>query len=249
MNKNILPTNNPEWGFYGTIKDRDLDVEDEWNKAFEYILNKKFKVNGRPLTPIQVRDFLDAKSGRHIADQVINGLTIDQIDKKWPLDKSFWMRKELSEARTYEVTISTDGDNTQADIQQAFTTEVSRQATAAQQEYLAALVGGAVDEGYKNVREGDCDCDDPDDCECGEDDDDEDLDEATFKKMDAKQFTDLAVFKSFAASYQKDVDGIEVKRQQLAGVWKWFVYKDTDVIGTFDEGTGRGYIMAMVEGK
>ena len=154
-------------------------------------------------------------------------------------------------SKTYEVSISTDGDNIQADIQQALTTEVSRQATVAQQEYLAALVGGVVDEKCKKMKEGECDCDDPDDCECGEDggDDDEDLDEATFKKMDAKQFTDLAVFKSFVASYQKDVDGIEVKRQQLAGVWKWFVYKDTDVIGTFDEGTGRGYIMAMVEGK
>lgn len=155
-------------------------------------------------------------------------------------------------SKTYEVTIRTGGDNTQVDIQQALTTEVSRQATVAQQEYLAALVGGVVDEKCKKMKEGECDCDDPDDCECGEDEeeyDDEDLDEATFKKMDAKQFTDLAVFKSFVASYQKDVDGIEVKRQQLAGVWKWFVYKDTDVIGTFDEGTGRGYIMAMVEGK
>ena len=225
-------------------------------------------------------------------------------------------------SKTYEVTISTGGDNTQVDIQQALTTEVSRQATAAQQEYLAALVGGVVDERCKKMKEGECDCDDPDDCDC--DDDGEDLDEAsklwyigrrsnpqldkpyyvrfgrlsksevkkkeasaygsmsltaytsledyeqaykdledngfrvttrdgiteaTFKKMDAKQFTDLTAFKTFVASYQKDVDGIEVKRQQLAGVWKWFVYKDTDVIGTFDEGTGRGYIMAMVEGK
>lgn len=152
-------------------------------------------------------------------------------------------------SKTYEVSISTDGDNTQVDIQQALTTEVSRQATAAQQEYLAALVGGVVDEKCKKMKEGECDCDDPDDCECGEDDDgdDEDLDEATFKKMDAKQFTDLTAFKSFIASYQKDVDGVEVKRQQLAGTWKWFVYKGVDVIGTFDEDSGKGYVMAVVE--
>ena len=152
-------------------------------------------------------------------------------------------------SKTYEVTISTGGDNTQVDIQQALTTEVSRQATVAQQEYLAALVGGVVDERCKKMKEGECDCDDPDNCECDDDEDedeDDDLDEATFKKMDAKQFTDLAVFKSFVASYQKDVDGIEVKRQQLAGVWKWFAYKGADVIGTFDEESGRGYVMAVV---
>ena len=149
-------------------------------------------------------------------------------------------------SKTYEVSVSTGGDNTQTDIQKALTTEVSRQATIAQQEYLAALVGGAVDESCKNMKEGDCDCEDPDDCECDEDDEDGDLDEATFKKMDAKQFTDLTAFKTFVASYQKDIDGVEVKRQQLAGTWKWFVYKDADVIGTFDEESGRGYVMAVV---
>lgn len=152
-------------------------------------------------------------------------------------------------SKTYEVSISTDGDNTQTDIQQALTDEVSRQATIAQQEYLAALVGGVAVESCKNVKEDDCDCDDPDNCECDDDDDDDedgDLDEATFKKMDAKQFTDLTAFKTFVASYQKDIDGVEVKRQQLAGTWKWFAYKDADVIGTFDEESGRGYVMAVV---
>lgn len=223
-------------------------------------------------------------------------------------------------SKTYEVSISTDGDNTQTDIQQALTTEVSRQATAAQQEYLAALVGGVVDESCKNVREDDCDCDDPDNCECGKNDSTEDdldeavkmwyigrrynpqlskpyyvrfgrlsksevkekeasygsmsltaytsledyeaaykdletkgfrvtksvnITEAAFKKMDAKQFTDLTAFKTFVASYQKDIDGVEVKRQQLAGTWKWFAYKGADVIGTFDEESGRGYVMAV----
>lgn len=83
-------------------------------------------------------------------------------------------------SKIYEVSISTDGYNTQTDIQQALTDEVSRQATIAQQEYLAALVGGVVDEKCKKMKEGDCDCDDPDNCECDEDDEDDedgDLDE------------------------------------------------------------------------
>ena len=147
-------------------------------------------------------------------------------------------------SKIYEVSISTGGDNTQTDIQQALTTEVSRQATIAQQEYLAALVGGVAVESCKNVKEDDCDCDDPDNCECDEDDD---LDEATSPKRKVKQFTDLSAFKTFIASYQKNVDGVEVKRQQLAGNWKWFAYEGTDIIGTFDEESGRGYVMAVVE--
>ena len=95
-------------------------------------------------------------------------------------------------SKAYEVNIITESGDTQLDIQRVLTTEVSRQATIAQQEYLAALVGGSVDEKCKkSMEEADCECDDPDDCECGDDDDDEDdddedgdLDEATFKKFD-----------------------------------------------------------------
>lgn len=142
-------------------------------------------------------------------------------------------------SKIYEVSISTDGDNTQTDIQQALTNEVSRQATIAQQEYLAALVGGVAVESCKNVKEDDCDCDE-------DDDEDDDLDEATSPKRKVKQFTDLSAFKTFIASYQKNVDGVEVKRQQLVGNWKWFAYEGTDIIGTFDEESGKGYVTILL---
>ena len=66
-----LPTNNSEWGFFGTIHDH-ADQAEAWNLAMTAIQT----ATGCP--DHAVRDFLDSTSGRHFADDVANGLFAGQ---------------------------------------------------------------------------------------------------------------------------------------------------------------------------
>ena len=63
----ILPTNNTEWGFFGTIR-HHAESETAWELAMPAIQ----RATGSP--EIAVRDFLDSTHGRHFADDVANGL-------------------------------------------------------------------------------------------------------------------------------------------------------------------------------
>ncbi|CDK97899.1 protein of unknown function [Magnetospirillum gryphiswaldense MSR-1 v2] len=66
-----VPTNNSEWGFFGTIRDH-ADQAEAWNMAMTAIQT----ATGCPSHA--VRDFLDSTSGRHFADDVANGLFAGQ---------------------------------------------------------------------------------------------------------------------------------------------------------------------------
>lgn len=66
-----LPTNNPDWGFFGTIR-HHADSAAAWDLAMPAIQT----ATGCP--DAAVRDFLDSTYGRHFADDVANGLFAGQ---------------------------------------------------------------------------------------------------------------------------------------------------------------------------
>jgi len=84
MNNTIPASQNPDWGFFGTIR-HDADPEQAWNIAMRAITD----ATGCAATA--VRDFLDSRSGRHFADDVANGLfqglaldaSIDAATARW----------------------------------------------------------------------------------------------------------------------------------------------------------------------
>lgn len=62
-----LQTENPAWGFWGTIS-HQADPAEAWAFAFQAIRT------ATGCTEPRVRDFLDSRHGRHFADDVVNGL-------------------------------------------------------------------------------------------------------------------------------------------------------------------------------
>jgi len=64
MTKTILPAGNLTWGFWGTSGHNGYDQEMAWEAASD-VLATAFD-----LTPEQVRDLLDARFGRHFADDL-----------------------------------------------------------------------------------------------------------------------------------------------------------------------------------
>jgi hypothetical protein len=60
--KTILPTKNTEWGFSGTAGRNGYDQQMTWEAACDAL------VTVFDLTPEQVRVLLDARFGRHLAD-------------------------------------------------------------------------------------------------------------------------------------------------------------------------------------
>lgn len=62
--KTILPTRNESWGFWGVSRHNGYDQQMAW-QATSDTLATAFE-----LTPEQVRDLLDARFGRHLADDL-----------------------------------------------------------------------------------------------------------------------------------------------------------------------------------
>lgn len=65
-----LDTQNPAFGFYGTIETAGLDAERAWEAAFEAIADAADAHDENAYGPDAVRLFLDSRDGRHFADQV-----------------------------------------------------------------------------------------------------------------------------------------------------------------------------------
>jgi hypothetical protein len=63
-NTEILATANKEWGFWGTAERNGYDAELTWKAA------SKFLIAAFDLTAEQARDVLDARFGRHLADDL-----------------------------------------------------------------------------------------------------------------------------------------------------------------------------------
>ncbi|MGG2621680.1 hypothetical protein [Pseudomonas aeruginosa] len=84
----VLPTENPQWGFWGTISNSenpDVKAPDAWALAMG-LITEATKQPGEV-----VRAFLDSKDGRHFADEVGNFLedrqslpdAIEAAIKRW----------------------------------------------------------------------------------------------------------------------------------------------------------------------
>ena len=71
-----LRTNNETWGFYGTVcnADQGFDVDAAWTTAFALI---KLATNG---SDEGVRDFLDSRLGRHLADEAVGRYHRGEMD-------------------------------------------------------------------------------------------------------------------------------------------------------------------------
>jgi hypothetical protein len=63
-NTGILPTENKEWGFWGTAERNGYDTALAWNTASQFLMG------AFDLTTEQARDVLDARFGRHLADDL-----------------------------------------------------------------------------------------------------------------------------------------------------------------------------------
>lgn len=64
MKNEPLPTNNEEWGFWGTSVSNGYDAALAWNTTSRFFA-KTFN-----LTPDETRMLLDARFGRHLADDL-----------------------------------------------------------------------------------------------------------------------------------------------------------------------------------
>lgn len=70
----ILETQNPAFGFYGTIESGLEDAERAWEAAFEAITDATDAHDPNAFGPDGVRNFLDSRLGRHFADAVLDAM-------------------------------------------------------------------------------------------------------------------------------------------------------------------------------
>jgi len=75
QNDNLPATENPAWGFYGTIR-HHADPDEAWPIAMETV------IASTRCSPPGARAFLDSRMGRHFADDVASslarGLTLER---------------------------------------------------------------------------------------------------------------------------------------------------------------------------
>lgn len=64
-------TQNPDYGFFGTIATAGLDAQAYWTTAVQVIAAEA------DLSNAEVRPFLDSKHGRYFADSVLNNVSDD----------------------------------------------------------------------------------------------------------------------------------------------------------------------------
>ena len=87
--KPILPTENQDWGFWGTMREH---AQQAWPIAFTAIHN------ATSTDPASVRAFLDSRYGRHFADgvngQMHHGASLADFERR-----SWWFRTAARVAR------------------------------------------------------------------------------------------------------------------------------------------------------
>ena len=115
----VLPSQNKAWGFYNelyTIYDGDMDkIKKTWNEMFEILLKLTSKDSK------SVRDFLDSKAGRYLADEfyndIKNGNLKKAFEKKYDVDKfnkaykSFLKESYQTECKSYRFKATLNGKN------------------------------------------------------------------------------------------------------------------------------------------
>lgn len=74
----MISTNNPSNGFFGTIAEKkgEAAAQKAWERAFKAVHDAMPKAS-----LALIRNYLDSVYGRHTADQVLDGTSVqDQID-------------------------------------------------------------------------------------------------------------------------------------------------------------------------
>lgn len=91
MTKKILKTQNKEYGFWGTMATRypESEVQQKWDEAFELLEDLSGK------SAEDIRDFLDSRSGRKLADCCID--STEKTQRAILLIYYKWVEKELFE--------------------------------------------------------------------------------------------------------------------------------------------------------
>ena len=98
-----LPTNNTEWGFWGGCDHNGYDQQMAWEAASDAL------ATAFDLTPEQVRDLLDARFGRHFADDLsfiagdpVSREAIEQHIMKRLADRGWrkWFERAVRETRS-----------------------------------------------------------------------------------------------------------------------------------------------------
>ena len=93
---NIPSTQNTDWGFWGTIDNGKHNPQVEWNKAFIFIKSLAAKVDGKAVSDEEIRGFLDSKSGRHLANGVIDQGSIETVNQSWTIiGKDLWFPETI----------------------------------------------------------------------------------------------------------------------------------------------------------
>ena len=62
--KTMPPTDNAQWGFWGTSERNGYDAAMAWQAGGDAL------ATAFDLTPVEIRDLLDARFGRHLADDL-----------------------------------------------------------------------------------------------------------------------------------------------------------------------------------
>lgn len=100
MTIETLPTNNPAYGFFGTLALAGADADAGWNIASRLLCEAlAVEENGGAYSPEAVRDFLDSRLGRHMADMVTGrlqaGLALEpaiahaiEVHQSWRISRS-----------------------------------------------------------------------------------------------------------------------------------------------------------------
>ena len=87
----ILESRNKQYGFYGTTVGNGVKaVEKEWAAAFRWV------ARAMPhWSPENIRDFLDSRIGRHLADEALDRRGVAKVD---PAQWRAWMNEYAAEA-------------------------------------------------------------------------------------------------------------------------------------------------------
>ena len=73
---NVLESQNKQWGFYDTTVNSGVtDVKKEWAAAFRWVAKAMPQ-----WSPENIRDFLDSRLGRHLADEALNRRGVVKVD-------------------------------------------------------------------------------------------------------------------------------------------------------------------------
>jgi hypothetical protein len=95
-NRTILPTENTEWGFWGTMGEHAAAA---WPIAFAAIRA------ATEADPDAVRAFLDSRHGRHFADEVVSRMQDGTLEQAVEATTRGWMAWRISRRTSRETGI------------------------------------------------------------------------------------------------------------------------------------------------